>query len=148
MTTSEQGRQMIEGFENFEAHAYKPTPVDVWTIGYGHTKNVHEGDTCTRGQADAWLSEDLSEAEAPVNDLVKVTLAQHEFDALASFVMNEGYGHFKQSTLLTLLNQDERLGAANQFLRWIYQNGKVLNGLVDRRALERRVFLQGYEGAG
>lgn len=147
MTTSEQGRQMIESFEDFEAHAYKPTPHDVWTIGWGHTRNVKEGDTCTRAQGDAFMAADLQEAENGVNSLVKVPLAQHEFDALSSFVFNEGYGHFQSSTLLKKLNQEDRPGAANEFLKWIYQGGKVLGGLVDRRALERRVFLNGYEEA-
>ena len=47
--------------EGFRDTAYQD-PMDVWTIGYGHTKDVRKGMTCTREEAEAWLEEDLNAA--------------------------------------------------------------------------------------
>jgi len=126
-------------------------PAGVWTIGWGHTKGVKEGDTCTPEQADRWLDEDTDWAERAVNDLVEVPLNQNQFDALVSFVFNvgRGSGHddphgpsgFMGSTLLRLLNMADYAGAANQFRRWDKSKGRVLNGLVLRRMDEKALFL-------
>ena len=45
--------------EGFRDTAYQD-PMDVWTIGYGHTYAVRKGMTCTREQAEEWLAFDLA----------------------------------------------------------------------------------------
>jgi GH24 family phage-related lysozyme (muramidase) len=70
--------------------AFKPTPSDVWTLGWGHTRDVCEGDTCTVEQARAWFVEDMAWAQAAVLGAVTVPLNQNQFDALVSFTENEG----------------------------------------------------------
>ena len=67
---------------------WKELPGDPWTIGYGHTKDVREGDTCTLAQADAWLMEDLEEAAAKVRATVSAPVTAGEFDALTSMAFN------------------------------------------------------------
>ena len=62
MQISEEGRQLIKKFEGCELEAYKCS-AGVWTIGYGRTKNVKEGDTCTQEQADKWLDRDWETPE-------------------------------------------------------------------------------------
>src|SRR6185295_10718969 len=59
----ERGMALIKSHETLQLTAYRPTKDDVWTIGYGHTKGVTEGITCTEQQAEAWLLEDLRDAE-------------------------------------------------------------------------------------
>lgn len=153
MTTEQRigpaGLELIRSFEDLRLRAYLPTPNDVWTIGYGHTRGVKPGDVCTPEQALQWLREDCAEAETAVRQLVKVPLTQGRFDALVSFVFNvgadidadtiaEGLG---DSTLLRKLNAGDYVAAADEFLKWNKQKGKVLNGLVRRRAAERELFL-------
>lgn len=130
----------ISGYEQFRDAAYKPTPHDVWTIGFGHTRGVKEHDVCTLDDAHDWLVADMAKSEAAINRLVTVPLSQQEFDALVSLVFNIGVGAFEESTLLRKLNDKDFGGAAAEFPRWNKQKGEVLNGLTLRRAAERRLF--------
>lgn len=141
MVTSERGLDLIRRFEGVKRRAYL-CPAGVWTIGYGHTKGVKEGDTCSEQQADQWLQDDLRASEEAVNRLVAVPLTQAQFDALVSFTFNLGTGNLYSSTLLRKLNVSDYAGAADQFLRWTKAKGRELPGLVRRRAAERDLFLQ------
>ena len=117
-------------------------PSKVWTIGWGHTKNVFKGMTIGQEQAEAFLRQDLAWVEDAVNHYAGIPLTQNMFDALCSFVFNIGSEAFRKSTLLALLNEADIQGAANQFQRWNKGSfGKVLPGLVKRRAQERDLFL-------
>lgn len=140
MRTSKNGIELIKKFEGIKTKAYK-CPAGVWTIGYGHTKNVQKGDTCTMAQAVEFLKEDLRVFECAINDLVKVELNQNQFDALVSFVYNVGAGAFQDSTLRKFLNAGHFPLAAGQFDRWNKAGGVVLEGLVKRRAAEKELFL-------
>jgi lysozyme len=146
MRTSDKGLEFIKHHEGLETKAY-PDPGSAdghpWTIGVGHTNGVKKGDTCTVEQAMAWLREDVQGAEAAVSRLVKVPLTQDEFDALVSFVFNVGAGAFEKSTLLRMLNDEDREGAAAQFDRWNKNDGKVMAGLTRRRKDEREMFETG-----
>jgi len=145
LATSGAGLAIIKASEGLETEAY-PDPGngetgEPWTIGYGHTRGVRRGDTCSEEQATAWLREDLGTAEHAVQRLVDVPLSQGQFDALTSFVFNVGRSAFASSTLLRLLNAGDVAGAAEQFKRWNRGADGPLPGLVIRRAAERSLFL-------
>lgn len=145
MKTSKNGIQLIKSFEGCRLKAYK-CPANVWTIGIGHTgtvngKPITEGMTITELMAETLLAIDLQKFENAINTKVKKPLTQNEFDGIVSFVFNVGIGAFEQSTMLKLLNQGNFELAAKQFDRWIYAKGKVLNGLKQRRAAEKALFL-------
>jgi lysozyme len=112
----------------------------VWTIGYGHTKDVRKGDTCTREQAEKWLAEEVSEFATGVDAVIHVATEQHEFDACVSLAYNIGLAAFRDSTLLRKLNENLFESAKEQFGRWVFDNGKRIAGLVSRRAAEREMF--------
>lgn len=139
MKTGNRGKTVIKSYEKLRLAAYMPTPKDVPTIGWGHTKGVKLGDKITEDQAEEFLTEDLEWVEACIEKHVKVPLTQNQFDALAAFIFNVGCTNFKTSTLLTLLNQGE--DCSGQFLRWNKQGHDVLRGLTLRREEERRLFL-------
>ena len=143
MKVSVRGLDLIRGFEALRLTAYPdPGAKDgtPWTIGYGHTAGVEEGDTCTDGDALFWLREDLAGAEQCIDDHVEVELTQNQFDALASFVFNLGCLAFRNSTLLRLLNAGNAKGAAGQFSKWNHNNGVVMAGLTRRRKAEADLF--------
>lgn len=140
MKTSNKGIDLIKKFEGCKLKAYK-CPAGVWTIGYGHTKGVKEGDTCTIAQAEELLKQDLKIFECEIQDLVKVKLNQNQFDALVSFIYNVGAGAFQDSTMRKFINAGHFPLAAGQFDRWVYAKGVKLNGLVKRRAAEKELFL-------
>ena len=147
-TTSQAGIDLITSFEGCRLTAYQDS-VGVWTIGYGHTSGVYQGMTITEEEAIAFLRQDLKTAENAVNNNVTYGINQNQFDALVSFTFNVGTGNFTSSTLLKKLNAGDVNGAANEFDRWIYAGGQVLEGLVRRRAAEKQMFLSGsWEGGG
>jgi lysozyme len=135
------GLDIIKDSEALRLEAYLPTPKDVPTIGWGHTHGVKLGDFCTRPQAEEWLREDCAGAEHAVEAHVFTPINQNQFDALVSLTFNIGVGNFIASTLLHLINERKYHEAADEFPRWCRQKGKILAGLVTRRARERALFL-------
>jgi lysozyme len=144
MKTSYIGRKLIKSFEGYRSEAYI-CPAGKLTIGYGHTSGVKEGDTCTEEQADIYLQEDLQWAEKAVN-AQNLRLSQFQFDALVSFVYNVGSGNFQESTLLKRIKANPKDYAAieEEWKRWKYSKGKVLKGLVRRRAAEYELYRNGF----
>jgi len=147
MKTGERGQKLIKEFESLRLIGYLPTPDDVPTIGWGSTKifgrKVVLGESVTIEQAQEQFEKDLSIFEDVINQKVKSPLTQNQFDALVSFVYNIGGTNFSNSTLLKLLNSTKHpyVEAAEQFLRWNKQAGKVLKGLTRRRQAEKDLFL-------
>ena len=139
MNTSQNGIDLIKHFEGCELYAYK-CPAGVWTIGYGHTKDVEPGMQITEDDAHNMLVEELNEYETYVNTLVSVPLNQNQFDALVSWVYNLGGGNLKASTLLKVLNSADYEGVPAQIMRWNKAGGKVLEGLTRRRQAEADLF--------
>lgn len=140
MKVSKWAVDFIKDFEELELVAYKPTKDDVWTIGYGHTKGVKQGDTITEAEADAFLREDIQVVEEAIARNVKVKLNQNQYDALVSFVFNIGEPQFKKSTMLRKINANDFSGASAEFPRWNKQKRRVLAGLTRRRKGERERF--------
>lgn len=145
MKTNEAGINLIKKWEGLRTEAYL-CPAKVWTIGYGHTSAagapaVKKGMKITAKEADDILRRDLSVYEKAVKDAVKVPLSANKFASLVSFTYNLGAGNLRKSTLLKKLNAGDYDGAANEFAKWNKANGKVLKGLVDRRAEEKALFL-------
>ena len=140
MMVSDEGIKLIKRWEGCRIKAYK-CPAGVWTIGYGHTKGVKEGDIISKREAEQLLRADLSRFEKGVNRKVAVDLTQGQYDALISFSYNVGLGNFSRSTLLKKLNKEKIAEAADEFLRWNRAGGRVLDGLTARRKAERELFL-------
>lgn len=141
MKTSNKGIELIKRHEGFRSKAYK-CPADVWTIGYGHTRGVNNGDVITKEQGERFLRQDLQHAEGVVNSQ-HLNLTQCQFDALVSLVFNIGSGNFMRSTLLRKAKADANDSSiAYEFSRWKYGGGKVLPGLVRRRKDESDLYFQ------
>ena len=133
------GLDIVKEAEGLRLSAYL-CPAGIPTIGYGHTKGVKFGDTCTREQAEKWLENDFFTAKQDVKAVVKVPLKENQLDALASFVFNLGVRKLIQSTLLKKLNAGDYNGAAAEFDKWVFAGKVKLNGLIKRRAKERKLF--------
>ncbi len=136
---SQEGVNLIKKFEGFEEKAYK-CPAGVWTIGYGHTKDVMEGDFWSEAYAEHMLEVELEEYCEYINDLVEVELNQNQFDALVSWVYNLGPSNLKSSTLLKVLNEGDFDEVPRQIRRWNKAGGNVLEGLTRRREAEALLF--------
>lgn len=129
----------IKGFEGERLKAYQCT-AGVWTIGVGHTEGVKPNDQITKEESKKLFAQDLITFKFEMLPLIKVDVTQGQFVALLSFVFNLGITSFKTSTLLKKLNQGDYVGASNEFLRWKFANGKVVEGLLNRRKAEKALF--------
>ncbi len=142
MNLTDHGLNFIKQWEGF-----RPAPYDdgagFMTIGYGH--KIQPGEkftTITEGEALQILAEDTAWAQAAVNAYVKVPITQSMFDALVSLVFNWGSGNFLSSTHLQKLNAGDYYGAADRIKAHpITAGGKVMQGLINRRAAEYVLFL-------
>ena len=146
MAVSPFGVDLICGFEGKRLTAYDDG-VGVWTIGFGTTVypngiKVMKGDTCTEAQAKTYMAHDLKKFEATVNKAVTVQLNQNQFDALVSLAYNIGTNAFSKSTLVKKLNSNDIRGAADQFDLWVNAGGERMQGLVNRRTVEKALFLK------
>jgi lysozyme len=139
MNIGTKGLDLIKFFEGLELNAYQ-CAAGVWTIGYGHTKDVQQGMTISEATANEMLAEELNEYESYINGLVTVELNQDQFDAMVSWVYNLGVGNLKASTLLKVLNAGDYDGVPAQMMRWNKAGGKVLEGLTKRRQAEADLF--------
>lgn len=134
MKTSDEGLRLLKEREGCRLEAYLDS-VGVPTIGVGHTAGVQMGTTITEEKAMDLLREDLKWSEAAVTSGITVPLAQHQFDALVSFVFNVGQGAFMASTLRRVINQGDYGGAALQLDRW-----HIPPEITSRRNGEREQF--------
>ena len=141
MTISDRGVELIAKYEGCRLEAYK-CPAGVWTIGYGHTAGVKEGDRLpSQEAAKELLKKDVEKYGGYVNNCVKngqitFPLNQNQFDALTSFCYNCGNGNLQK-----LVSGRDAATIAEKILLYNKGGGKVLAGLQRRREEERALFL-------
>lgn len=137
LKTSSKGVSLIKQFEGCRLKAYK-CPAGVWTIGYGHTAGVRQGDTITQQTADDYLRNDLAKYEKAVRKYDSIYhFNQNQFDALVSFTFNCGIGNLKnltQSGMRTIAQISAKLPL------YCKSGGVVLFGLKRRREAEKALF--------
>lgn len=149
---------LIKHFESWRPAAYND-PVGYCTIGYGHLLSLKRceeiqlggfADGISEDEGSELLESDTLGARLAVEELVSVELTDGQFGALSSFVFNVGKRNFERSTLRRLLNEGEHDLSAAELRRWIRARGRILPGLVARRACEESLFvgLLRYDAAG
>lgn len=116
---------------------------DPWTIGWGATgPGIGKGTVWTQDACDARLEADLERYAAEVAAALGGALTtQAQFDALVSFHYNTGA--VARATLTRLHKAGDFAGAAREFARWSYAGGRVMQGLVRRRAAEAALYRRG-----
>lgn len=129
--------EIIKKYEGFSSQAYK-CPAGVWTIGYGHTgRDVYEGVTITEKEASLLLEKEVRKLEEEVLFYLDNKPSMNELDALTSLCYNVGLGAFKKSRLLKRINLKENGELiAKEWIEFNKVNGKVVKGLIRRRAEE------------
>ena len=138
---------LLKHYEGCKLNAYKCS-AGIWTIGYGNTffedgRPVKQGDSITQAQAEEMLPLILTKfAQAVFAKTAK--MEQCEFDALVCFTYNVGIRAFEASTMLKKIRKE--LPSAEivvEFHKWNKATGKVLKGLVRRRAAEAHLYEYG-----
>jgi GH24 family phage-related lysozyme (muramidase) len=148
-SVSERGMALIKQFEGcarlrrdglVEAYPDPGTGADPWTIGWGSTgAGIARGTVWTQQQCDARLEQDLACYAAQVHEAIgDVPTTQAQFDALVSFHYNTGA--IRRATLTRKHVAGDFAGAAREFARWSRAGGRILKGLVRRRAAEAALY--------
>lgn len=146
MRINDAGIEIIQRFEGLSLTPYI-CPAGYATIGYGAIRDKEgrrvtlDHPEITEEEAEGLLRRDVAIAERDVMLLIRAPLNENQFSALASLAFNIGGGNFKASTLRAKLNRSDYDGAANEFPKWRRGGGRILPGLVKRRAAEQALFL-------
>ena len=145
MRINDAGLDIVKRFEGFRAQVYR-CPAGVPTIGYGGTRYrdgtpVRMGDgEITEEEAEDLLASHCGHAGRSISRLSTVALSSNQFSALVSLTMNIGSGNFQASAVRQKLNRGDYDGAADNFWQWRRGGGRILPGLVRRRAAEAALF--------
>ncbi len=131
----------ISSYEGCKLKAYKDA-FGVWTIGYGHTKDVLPTDVISQDQAIMLLYEDITTFHDELISLVKVSIGPNQFIALMSFLYNFGLTKCKTYSLFEELNKKNYLQAARKFPDYRNPGSKIEHGLLKRRLAELQLFLE------
>lgn len=157
--------ELIKHFESLHDGDLKKTglqpklcPAGIWTVGWGRaiidpaTGKFLKGAECKKRayqlypalsieEAEQFLKEDYQRFEMQVKDVLKRIAEPHELGAMTSLAYNIRSGNFRNSSVLRYFNADNKAMTAESFKLWVKSNGKILPGLVRRRASERHLFL-------
>lgn len=131
---------VLKKFEGFSATPYYCAG-GYKTIGYGH--KIRPGENfgpLSQEQAEILLQKDIKKIEASVDRLIQVALTDLQKTALISFTFNVGAGALQRSTLRAKVNRAEHETVPAELLKWVYNNGKALKGLVYRRGIEGNLY--------
>lgn len=139
---NQRGIDLIKSFEGLRLEAYTDV-VGIWTIGYGSTgEHVVPGMKITSAQAEELLRVDLSRFEACVEKAVP-GLSDNRFAACVSLAFNIGCRAFEGSSVCRLARAGDHGAAQRSFALWNKAGGRVLAGLVRRRAAEAALYGEG-----
>ncbi|KQO89459.1 hypothetical protein ASF33_19090 [Methylobacterium sp. Leaf92] len=138
----------IGGHEGYSEKAIIPIRGDVPTICFGETRGIRMGMTRTRAQCNAMFLEALSTFADGIESCVKRPMSDETYVAFLSLAYNIGVGSksrpgFCQSTAVRLYNAGDKRGACEAITRFNRAGGRVVKGLVNRRADERALCLNG-----
>lgn len=144
MTINAETIALVKEYEGLVLKAY-PDPGSggiPWTIGYGHTRGVKKGDVITQAQAEAFLKADLEDTVNTIKRYVKVPLNDNQYGAIASFIFNVGEGTFAKSSVLKYINAGKLDSVPGRLALYRTASGKVMTGLVRRRAAEGNLWMK------
>ncbi len=139
---------LVAYFEGFRDKAYKPTPHDKWTVGFGFTtfygKQVTEGLMIDRLDAEAYLGrlcDQFSSSLGAYYGDKYFKLAANQKMALVSFCYNIGYTAFIKSSIGVLVSHDLLKEIPFHMLLWVHgPGGDIAPGLKTRRQIEAAIF--------
>jgi GH24 family phage-related lysozyme (muramidase) len=143
---------LIAKWEGLRTEAYLDTIASppVWTVCYGETKGVKEGDTYTPEQCKEMLAREVREyREALHAYFTPATQARRltpERDAAyTDLAYNAGIRAAGRSTATRRLNAGDIAGGCKALGWWNKAGGRVVRGLVNRRANGVRLCLSGLD---
>lgn len=145
---TENGYELIKKFEGLRNRAYKPVATEKYfTIGFGHYgPDVEKDAYWTTELCEEVLHKDVQQIEYQLRLFMPTTLIynlnSNQWAAIVSFCYNLGVAAFHKSTLYKKIKADCNNESAikEQWMKWVYAGGKVLEGLRKRRQTEVNLY--------
>lgn len=123
----------------------KKDGTQLYSIGLGHQIQPNEAylltSTITNEEVARLFEKDVEAIRINLNKVIKVPINKNQQLALLSIRYNIGADAFNKSTLLRKLNSGDYAGASTHFAEWRLSEGKIVQGLVNRRERERQLFV-------
>jgi len=138
---------LIAKWEGLRLEAYQDI-VGVWTVCYGETKGVRPGDRYTKAQCEAMLAREVREYREGLHryftaETKAQRLTPHRDAAYTSLAYNAGVRAIGKSTATRRINAGNIAGGCKALSWWNKAGGRVIRGLVNRRAEEVALCLRG-----
>lgn len=131
--------QYVPQFEGMVLRGYKD-PIGIVTACAGHTKTAVLGRPYTIGECKALLETDLVEhAEGVLRCTPSLKDKPFQLAGATSFAFNVGAPKYCSSGMASKFNAGDLAGGCAELSKWTRAGGKVLPGLVKRRAAERAI---------
>ena len=138
---------LCKQFEGFKSKPYL-CPAGIPTIGYGSTyyadgrKVTLQDEPINETTAEALLLHELQHTYLPgvLRHCPILLTDEPKCTAIVDFVYNLGIGRLQTSTLKRKINEQDWDGAKEQLALWTRGGGRVLPGLVKRRAADCALF--------
>lgn len=135
---------IIGGYEGLRTKAYLDS-VNIATVCFGETRGVKLGDQYTVEECKVMFGDALAEFEQGMRKCLRTpdAIPDKSYVAFLSLAYNIGTGAFCRSSIPSKLNRGDIRAACNTLPAFNKAGGRVLKGLVNRRAAERKLCLQG-----
>lgn len=138
----------VTNWEGIRLYAYRDV-IGVWTACQGITKDIKPGMKFTRSQCDALFIDELAKHEAGMRACLNDpdSIPVKPYVAMVSVTFNIGTGGFCRSSMARLINAGDLRGACETLSLYVKAGGRTIQGLVNRRAAERRLCMEGLDNA-
>jgi lysozyme len=135
---------LVGKFEGYKPYAYRDV-IGVWTACYGSTKGIKAGMKFTKEQCDVMFLGDLQTHEAGMRACLKApdAIPSKSYVAFLSLTYNIGVGGFCRSSVAANINMGNLTNACHRIKAFNKAGGRVIGGLVRRRAEEVKLCLEG-----
>lgn len=135
---------LVASWEGVKTVAYKDI-VGVPTVCFGETRGVKMGDRYSMDDCRAMLGDALVEFEQGMRACLTQpdAIPDKPYVSFLSLSYNIGTRAFCGSTVARKANAGDIKGACNSIPAWNRAGGRVVKGLVNRRAEEQRICLEG-----
>lgn len=136
---------LIAKWEGCKLKAYKDV-AGVWTVGYGLTSragflDVGPDTELTQEEADWYLEKVVDDFASKIRPMIAAPINENQFGAFVSLAYNIGTGAFSRSSALKHFNAGRTELVPDAIRMWKKAGGKVVQGLINRREDEIRLFI-------
>ncbi len=161
MKMSNEGSSLLRAIEEYREFPYDDQTgedIENWvpgaTVGFGHLiKGSKWPEFRGRGvgllEANTLFAEDLAPFELCVMGAIDdaYQLSENKFDALVFLAYNIGQGAFRRSSVVKMVNDQWAETSydtlEDAWMAWNRSQGRVMNGLINRRAAEWKIYCNG-----